>query len=56
MEKLCKSKVKGCHYKYKMTSYRLEKSFPNPTFHRELISQIYKEFKKLDTNNQNKPH
>ena len=32
-----------------------EKIFTNPTFKRELISKMYKEFKKLDTNKPTNP-
>jgi hypothetical protein len=38
-----------------MKAYRLEKDLTNPTFGRGLISKIYKEPKKLDTNKPNNP-
>jgi hypothetical protein len=38
-----------------MTAYRLGKIFTNTTSNRRLIFKIYKEFKKLDTDNPNNP-
>ena len=46
-------KVKGMVSKSKPKPTYWERIFTNPTSDRELISKIYKELKKLDTNNSN---
>jgi hypothetical protein len=39
----------------KMATNRLEKFFTNPTFNRGLITNIYKELKKLESREENNP-
>jgi hypothetical protein len=53
LQSFCKAKDKA--NKTKRQSIYWEKNFTNPTFDRELISNIYKEFKKLDSREPNNP-
>jgi hypothetical protein len=49
------SKAKDSAYKTKRPTTDWEKIFNNPKSNRGLISNIYKEFKKLDSRNSNNP-
>ena len=53
LKSFCKVKDTTNRTKQKPTDW--EKIFTNPTSDRGLISKIYKELKKLDTNNPNNP-
>jgi hypothetical protein len=54
MEIFCKAKDTINRTKWQPTDW--ERIFTKPTFVRRLISKIYKEIKKLDTNNPNNPN
>ena len=49
LKSFCKKKYTVNKTKWQPTYW--ERIFTNPTFDRGLVSKIYKEFKKLDTNN-----
>ena len=53
LQSFCKAKDTVNRTKWQPTDW--EKIFTNPTSDRGLISKIYKELKKLDTNNPNNP-
>jgi hypothetical protein len=53
LKSFCKAKDTVNRIKQEPTD--LEKNFTNPLSDRGLISKIYKELKKLDTNKPNKP-
>jgi hypothetical protein len=48
-------KAKDAVNKTKTAAYRWEKIFTNPTYYQGLMSNIYKELKKLDSREQNNP-
>jgi hypothetical protein len=53
LQSFCKAKDTVNRIKWQSTDW--EKIFTNPTFDRGLISNIYKEFKKLISREQNNP-